>query len=278
MRRIAVAVLTGIFLCLSAGVVAAEETRDEKFEPVYGTILADKVNVRAGQGLNFEVLGQLNEGASVGVIGQEYGWYKVKLLGNTRCFVHKDYIKDGLVMADKLRIRAGAGTNFSMLGFLRRGDAVDVLDEQNGWLKIAPPQEAVGWVKKDYLQLGTKKYVRQPPEPRVIIKEEKPAETALPDSPEAKTDTPQGEGQVLPLEPGEKMVAATGKIKDLGRLFRRRGTHKLVRGRKTLYYLKSETIDLKNYVHQNVCVMGHLKELKRSRHSLIDVQQIKEEK
>ncbi|MBL7084750.1 MAG: SH3 domain-containing protein [Candidatus Omnitrophica bacterium] len=228
--------------------IAFAETEQDKFEPVYATVSADKVNVRAGYGLNFEVLAQLIKTDEVVVIGQEYGWYKIKLPEEARCFVHKDYVDAQLVTADKLRVRAGRNLNSNVLGTLKAGERVIVLEKDGDWLRIAPPQGCGGWIKKDYLTLSEKKFnpqdLKAPPLPQEIIE-------------------------------------TSGVIEDLGKIYKRQGAHKLVEGKKTLYYLKSESIDLNLYLYDRVCVSGKLIEPSKdfpSAYPVIDVEEVKKER
>lgn len=229
-------------LLLGGSELLFAQAQEKQFEPVYATVLEDRVNIRAGQGLNFEFLGQLNQAAQVVVMGRGYGWYKIKLPREALCFVHSDYINEGIVAADKLRVRAGCGTNFNVLGVLKRGEAVDIIEEKGGWLKIAPTKNCFGWIKEDYLKLTDKEFI--PP--------------ALLDSTSPQT-----------------RIEAQGLIDDLGRIFKRQGTHKLVKDKKVLYYLKSENIDLEDYVYQTVCVIGKLEKPKKSPYPIINVEQIK---
>ncbi len=234
-----------IFVSLLLGspesLFSQELTRDE-FEPVYATVLADKVNIRAGYGLNFEVLAQLNKIDKVVVIGQEYGWYKIKLPKEALSFVHKDCIEEGKVLANRLRVRAGCGLNFNVLGVLKKGDVVNILEEDADWLRITPPEGCSGWIQEDYLQLSKKKFT-----PPILERSSSP----------------------------QKKIEAQGFIDDLGKIVNRQGTHKLIRGKKILYYLKSKDINLNHYVYQNVCVTGSRIDSENSPYPVIDVEQIK---
>lgn len=225
------------------------QAQERQFEPVYATVLEDQVNIRAGQGLNFEVLGQLNQAAQVVVRGQGYGWYKIKLPREALCFVHSDYINEGIVEADKLRVRAGCGTNFNVLGMLRKRGTVDIVEEKGDWVRIRPPKSCTGWIKKDYLELSEKKFIPPPLRPSV--------------SPSPRAQARQGR------------IKAMGVVDDLGKIFNRQGTHKLIKGKKILYYLKSEGIDPGDYIYQKVYVTGLLTKPKNSPYPVIDVEQIK---
>ena len=220
------------------------QEKQEQYLPVYATVLTDKVNIRAGGGLNFEILGQLNKGNRIVVLGEEYGWYKLKLPKHAAVFVHKDYVEEtGTVTANKLRVRAGSGINFNVLGILRKGEVVDILNREGDWLKIAPPDNCIGWIKEEHLKLSEDKFVP------------------------AKYESHQARKK--------KKIEVRGTIDDLGKIVNRPGTHKLVKGKKILYYLKSKGVDLNSYIYQKVYVIGNLIHLKNSPYPLIDVEEIR---
>lgn len=213
----------------------------EEFLPVDAVALENKVHVRAGPSLNFEVLGQLNKKHRVVIIGEEYGWCKIKLPKEALCFVHRDYIDQAVVQANRLRARAGAGINFNVLGILKKGQRVKILAEEGEWLRIAPPDNCAGWIKKDYLKLTKKRF---PP-------------------PVFKPPAPQNQ------------IEVSGIIDDLGKIINRPGAHKLIEGKKILYYLKSENINLNHYTRQGVYIIGEFIDAEDSPYPVINVKQIK---
>ena len=240
-----------ILVCLTL-LLAAEsvfaQTEGKNFIPVYANVVKDKVNIRAGCGLNFEVLGQLNKTTKVVVLGNAYGWCKIKLPKEASCFVHSKYIERGIVKAAKLRVRAAADCNANVIGSLRKGDLVVVLGQAGEWLKIAPPEGSSGWVKEDYLSLSKKRFIHNsnisnPP----LINNSK--------------------GKVEKIE-------VCGTIDDLGKIFNRQGTHKLILNKEILYYLKSEKIDLNLYPCQTVCVRGRIIEAEGAQYQVINVEEI----
>ena len=157
--------------------------------------------------------------------------------------MHKDYIDEGVVKADRLRVRAGCGPDFNVLGMLKKGEKVNILEESGDWLRITPPEGYAGWIKKDYVQLSKRRFI--PPEP-----------------------------QPPPL-PQKPKVEVQGTVDDLGNIINRPGRHKLVRGKKILYYLKSENIDLNCYVYQKVWVIGETEDLEGFPYPVINVEEIK---
>ena len=295
--RFLISILISVLLLGSPVALFAQDAGQGKFEPLYGTVLVKKVNIRAGQGVNFEVLGQLNKADAVAVIGEEYGWYKIKLPATAICFVHKDYIERGVVKAGRLRVRAASRLNSNTLGMLKKGERIEKLAEEGDWLKIMPPDNCAGWVKKDYLQLTKRKFI--PPKFSPISRRERKLEEIvfLPERKKremkkvasvskAKKGKTKGffsffkkklkETTLLPKAEG-RIIEVCGKVDDLGKIFNRQGTHKLIKGKKTLYYLKSETLDLNRFIYDRVCIVGKLFELGNSPYPLITVEQIKVE-
>ncbi|HEY2420171.1 MAG TPA: SH3 domain-containing protein [Neobacillus sp.] len=55
---------------------------------------------------------------------------------------------------NQLRVRTGPGTSFRIIGFLQKGQAVTVLDNNENWLKIST-SFGEGWVAKQYIDSNT---------------------------------------------------------------------------------------------------------------------------
>lgn len=57
-----------------------------------GISLGDNVNLRSGAGKSYSVIGQVNYGDALSVLGWENGWYKVRT-GSTVGYIMEDYLK-----------------------------------------------------------------------------------------------------------------------------------------------------------------------------------------
>ena len=114
---------------------APEETQD-----LY-MVTCRTLNVRLGGGTGYARIGTLSRGTLVS--GElEDGWLKFAYDGGT-AYCSADYLArvdgdlTGLhVTCRTLNVRAGAGTNFEILGTLSRGTEVEILDVLNGWYEI----------------------------------------------------------------------------------------------------------------------------------------------
>ena len=128
---------------------APEETQD-----LY-MVTCRTLNVRLGGGTGYARIGTLSRGTLVS--GElEDGWLKFAYDGGT-AYCSADYLArvdgdlTGLhVTCRTLNVRAGAGTNFEILGTLSRGTEVEILDVLPGWYEIEY-LGGVGYVSAAYI-------------------------------------------------------------------------------------------------------------------------------
>jgi uncharacterized protein YgiM (DUF1202 family) len=125
------------------------------------------LNVRGQAGLKGEVVAHLNQGDAVTVISQinldkhEFGepaqWAKIALPASTHVWVNTKYIDatSKTVLPKKLNLRAGPGENFSVLGVIERGTAVNEAATKGEWTQIDPPSDAYAFVAAMYLKQET---------------------------------------------------------------------------------------------------------------------------
>ena len=123
---------------------------------VMGTVNATTLNIRAGAGTSYKIVGYLRNGARVEILEQKTAggmtWGRIK-----DGWISLDYVEldnktvTMTVTADCLRIRSDAGVSNRVVGYLYYGAKVQVLDTRtvNGvkWAKIDG-----GWVSMEYLK------------------------------------------------------------------------------------------------------------------------------
>ena len=239
-------IFCGIFLLLLASLNAWGEEKS----PFLGTITTDKVNVRAGQHVNFEVLMRLNSGYEVVVVGKSYDWYQIKLPEDADSFVSEKYlvVKDGIgvIGANQVNVRAAPTERASVIGQLNKGVRVFVKEYVSGWYKIKPVEGVHGWVLTKFVAYKSGEI----PAPKIVqlplkVKEPLPAE-----QPKAKEEKKK--------EP--PLFSAVGRIEDVGRSVPSKGIrYKLIVDNKTIYYLEGDKALLDQSVHYTVRVEGTLK-------------------
>lgn len=164
-KHIIGAVLAGVMM--SATVLSAGATCVG-----VGTVAGDGLRLRTEAGLDAEVLTTADKGATVVVLEEKDGWYKVdfdtqigymsKGFVDVEARVEKDL---GWAMVttegDPLNLRSGAGTTFNAIAKIHNGASVKVLGVFDGWYKITY-NGAEGYVSSDYITLtaddkGTRK-------------------------------------------------------------------------------------------------------------------------
>ena len=147
-----------------------------------GTIkVSDSLNVRSGAGTSYSVIGSLKNGTSVEIVGTSGNWYKIKY-GNGYGYVSKDYVtlnsssnsntgntsnsgstnntpatsttKGTVKVSDSLNVRSGAGTSYSVVGSLKNGTSVEIVETSGNWYKIKYGN-GYGYVSKDYVTLNS---------------------------------------------------------------------------------------------------------------------------
>lgn len=65
--------------------------------------------------------------------------------------IHPGVKKYGEVTGNSVNIRAGANLNYEILGKLKKGSRIAILDSAYGWHEIVLPEDCVVWIYKDYV-------------------------------------------------------------------------------------------------------------------------------
>lgn len=137
-----------------------------------GTVAGDGLRLRQDAGLDSAVITTANKGATVVVLEEADGWYKVDFdtqvgymsagFVDVETSVEQD-LGWGMVTTkgDPLNLRSGAGTGFDVVGRLNNGSPVKVLGLFDGWYKVTY-SDKTGYVSSDYVTLtedehGTRK-------------------------------------------------------------------------------------------------------------------------
>jgi uncharacterized protein YgiM (DUF1202 family) len=132
--------------------------------PGPATVDAENVNLRGQAGLKGEVVGHVTKGEQVTVLEEVLlkdsaptepsAWAKIMLPTNCPVWVSGAFIDAAsmTVKATRLRLRSGAGENYSILGELKKGDAVKEVGAKNGWLEIETPTNAYAFLASQYLK------------------------------------------------------------------------------------------------------------------------------
>ncbi|MGG0456819.1 enterotoxin EntFM [Bacillus mycoides] len=130
------------------------------------TVTADVLNVRSGAGTGHNVISKVKEGQVLQVTGQENGWFKVSVNGQTG-YVSGDFVTTGgnkgttvqqgtgtyTVNVSSLNVRTGPSASHTVLGSVNKGKTVQVVGEVQDWFKINF-NGGTGYVSKDFVTKG----------------------------------------------------------------------------------------------------------------------------
>ena len=123
------------------------------------------LRIREEASTNSSVLGTIRNGSTFDIISKSGGWYQIKYNGITG-YVHGDYVKEvtasssvltkGKVynVSTNLRVRSGASTNSSILGYITNNTEVSIVRTEGSWYKIQY-NGGYGYVSKDYVTVST---------------------------------------------------------------------------------------------------------------------------
>lgn len=168
----------------------SEPTEPEE-QPANGIkvkVTGSNVNIRKGPGTNHARVGTLNKGDELVITATEtgsgYTWGQFS--GGWVCLLYTNYeavtsdkpvqpdqgttetLSGVVVVEDALRIRSQAGTGSSVVGYLRNGDKVEILERKRvsgtEWGRIEK-----GWICLDYVKLSSGS-AQQPAEPETPAK------------------------------------------------------------------------------------------------------------
>ncbi|MEI6148713.1 MAG: SH3 domain-containing protein [bacterium] len=123
---------------LSGGAADGEKVR----------VAGEHVNLRVRPVADSEVVAQADEGAVLTVLRSEGDWVAVPTPTNASVWVKAEFVKDGVVLSERLNIRCGPGLSYRDVGVVRRGERLVIAQTRGDWLRILPPDGLVLWVSR----------------------------------------------------------------------------------------------------------------------------------
>ena len=121
--------------------------------PCVGEINTDRVNLRAGRSMNYEILARLDRGTRVTVCGLVSGWYRVVPPKDVPLWASSRYISGGSVLTGRLNVRAGPSAGSTVVCQLSRGERAEEIEKRGEWTSIRPPRGACLWVSSELIDL-----------------------------------------------------------------------------------------------------------------------------
>lgn len=121
-------------------------------------VSSGRLNVRSSAAATSSVVTSLTKGSYVTLISKTGSWWKVEYAKGKYGYCHADYINvdSGSAVtvntqSGSLNVRSGAGTSYSKLGTLSKGETVIVLSSSGSWSRVLYHGTHTGYVNSQYL-------------------------------------------------------------------------------------------------------------------------------
>lgn len=128
--------------------------KQPSFSPFTAKVLGNKVRLRTSPDLYGAVVCEMNQGDFL-LVEEELGdFYVVRAPKSTKVYVHKNYIFEGKVDANRVNIRLRPDLQAPILGQLNLGETISETKEcveDRKWLEISPPSKVRLYISKEYL-------------------------------------------------------------------------------------------------------------------------------
>ncbi|MBU2102853.1 MAG: SH3 domain-containing protein [Candidatus Omnitrophica bacterium] len=116
------------------------------------------INVRVDSTPMSEVIGTLQKSDEVQIVEERYGWCRVRLPKKFICYVAAEFLENmgdgkGRVSASLLNVRSQPGVDSYVLGTVRKGDVLSIIERVDGWYKVIGYPYVLGWVHRNLLAL-----------------------------------------------------------------------------------------------------------------------------
>ena len=149
-------------------------TANNAYASNIGTVTASSLNVRSGPSTSYTVVTTVKKNDKVNILQSSNGWYKIETSSGKQGWVSSSYISASnsntnnstnnntqsniaIVNTDGLNFRNGAGTSYSIIKVLNKGEKVEVISESNGWSKVKHDLR-LGYVASQYIDKATTNY------------------------------------------------------------------------------------------------------------------------
>lgn len=126
------------------------------------SVTSGKLNVRSSASTSASVVSSLSKGSYVTLMSKSGNWWRVEYADGKYGYCHADYIKTATgtpatvkISSGSLNVRSGAGTSYSKIASLYKGEIVIVLSKSGSWSRILFNGTKTGYVSSQYLSTET---------------------------------------------------------------------------------------------------------------------------
>ncbi|MBU1086477.1 MAG: SH3 domain-containing protein [Candidatus Omnitrophica bacterium] len=250
----------------------------------FGYINADRVNVRADKGTNFNVIGQLNQNDLVEVLELDNEWARIFTDKNCYAWIHQNFVSNHgaasiYLSQENLNQEAWKLLQQAKIFEQSEGGISDsnekraaCIQKYNAIIRDYPQTTAANSAKKQISMLSIK--IPEAPRPQPIAQPAAKIEVVqTPEQTKKPAQSTPTEKKSVLVKPAGNPIAQ-GKLIESGRFFLRPGTHKLIIDNQEKYYLKSSEINLNTYIYHQVQIWGKIISTDKTRIPTVEVEYV----
>lgn len=126
------------------------------------SVTSGRLNVRSSASTSGAVVSSLAKGSDITLMSKSGNWWRVEYADGKYGYCHADYIKTATgtpatvkISSGSLNVRSGAGTSYSKVASLYKGEVVIVLSKTGNWSKILFNGTKTGYVSSQYLSTSS---------------------------------------------------------------------------------------------------------------------------
>lgn len=126
------------------------------------SVTSGRLNVRSSASTSGAVVSSLTKGSYITLMSKSGNWWRVEYADGKYGYCHADYIKTTTgtpatvkISSGSLNVRSGAGTSYSKIASLYKGEVVIVLSKTGSWSKILYNGTKTGNVSSQYLSTSS---------------------------------------------------------------------------------------------------------------------------
>lgn len=130
----------------------------ENYQAGVVSVSSGRLNVRSGASASSGVVSSLAKGSYVTIADSSGSWWKVEYAKGKYGYCHRDYISLQAATAStvntqsgSLNVRSGAGTSYSKVGTLSKGEKVLILSTSGSWSRVLYHGTKTGYVSSQYV-------------------------------------------------------------------------------------------------------------------------------
>jgi len=147
-----------MILLLALFLAVPAEAADSNSRAGKIAVTSGRLNVRSGASTTAPVVTSLSKDSHITLISKSGSWWKVEYAENKYGFCHSNYITvlSGSALkvntnSGNLNVRSGAGTGYTKIGTVTKGETVIVLSTSGSWSQILYDGIKTGYVSSQYL-------------------------------------------------------------------------------------------------------------------------------